>query len=36
MIQILHREAEALIRGKTVDQPPQKKTEKPDTKAQKP
>jgi hypothetical protein len=35
IIQLLHREAGALIRGKTADEPPQQKTTKPNTKAQK-
>ena len=36
MIQLLHREAEVLIRSKIADQLSQKKTDKPDTEAQKP
>ncbi len=36
MLQLLRREAEALIRGKIADQPPQRKTNKRDTKTQKP
>jgi tetratricopeptide (TPR) repeat protein len=36
MVQLLHREAEALIRRKITDQQPQQRTDKPDAKAQKP